>query len=460
MFSKILIANRGEIAVRVARACREMGVRTVAVYSTADSESQAVAMADEAVRIGPGHPRRSYLNPVAVLEAARRTGAEAIHPGYGFLAEDPDFAEACEANDVVFIGPPARVLARLGSKTSARALMSDAGLPLLPGSVDAVEDDEAQAVADAIGYPLMVKASAGGGGRGMRILRRPEDVGDGFRRARADARALFGDGRVYLERYLDRARHVEMQVLGDSHGTVVQLGSRDCTVQRRRQKLLEESPAPEFPPGVLARMSADAVRGATAAGYIGAGTVEFLVDPRGNHYFIEINCRIQVEHPVTEMVTDVDLVAEQLRVAAGEPLGFDQDDVTVRGVSIECRLNAEDPESGFVPTPGRIDEFVPAGGPFVRVDTHAHAGYVIPPDYDPLIAKLVVWAPDRAAAVARMQRALREFQISGDGIRTTIPFLQRVLSDPRFRAAAHDTTLVAALLDEGGGLDADHRTGE
>ncbi|WP_424185762.1 acetyl-CoA carboxylase biotin carboxylase subunit [Actinokineospora sp. G85] len=455
MFTKILIANRGEIALRVARTCREMGIGVVAVHSTADADSAVVDAADKAVRIGPAPARLSYLNIPAVVEAALRTGADAVHPGYGLLSEDPDFAEVCRDNGLTFIGPTPEVIARLGDKTAARELMSVAGLPLLPGSLHPLRTvEQAQEVADGIGYPVIIKAAAGGGGRGMHVVTRSAEFAEAYRTTRANAHALFGDSRVFVERYLPSARHVEVQVLADHHGHAVQLGARDCTVQRRHQKLVEESPAPRLPAGVAEEMGAAAVRGALAAGYRGAGTFEFLLAPDGTWSFMEVNCRIQVEHPVTEMVTGLDLVREQIRVAAGEPLGFTQDDVAPRGVSIEARINVEDPERGFAPTPGTLTEFVPAGGPFVRVDTHGRPGYQVPAAYDSLLAKLVVWAPDRDQAIARLDRALAEFRVSGPGIATTSAFLREVLADPAFRAAAHDTGVVDRLLSERAGRTA------
>jgi len=449
VFDKLLIANRGEIALRIARACRELGVRTVAVYSTSDRDSAVVRFADEAVHIGPPPAKKSYLNAAAVLEAALRTGAQAIHPGYGFLSEDPDFAEACEANGITLVGPPAKVMATLGNKASARSMMAGAGLPLLPGSVDPLDADEALRLAERIGFPAIVKAVAGGGGRGMAVVWHQGELAEKVRRTQATAQALFDDRRVYVERYLTRARHVEIQVLCDQHGQAVHLGERDCSVQRRHQKLIEETPAAALSKDLVRRMGEAAVRGATAAGYVGAGTFEFLVDPDGRFYFMEVNCRIQVEHPVTEMVTGVDLVQEQVRIAAGEPLRLRQNDIRPRGVSIECRINAEDPDRGFIPTPGVIDEFVPSGGPFVRVDTHAFPGCAVPPEYDSLLAKLVVWAPDREQAINRMQRALGEFRIAGAHVRTTIGFLRRVLDTPAFRTATHSTSLVDEVLGTG-----------
>jgi len=447
MFAKILIANRGEIAVRVLRACRELGVKTVAVYSTDDADSAVVRMADESVRIGPAPARQSYLNVAAVIEAARITGADAIHPGYGFLSEDADFAEVCEAEGITFIGPPPEVMAQLGDKTSARAAMTAAGLPLLPGSVEPLADAEsAKRLADDIGYPVIIKAAAGGGGRGMSIVEDEADFVRTYQQTKATALQLFGDGRVYVERYLPSARHVEIQVLCDTHGNAVHLGERDCSVQRRHQKLVEETPAPGLPHELTERMGAAAVRGALATGYVGAGTFEFLVDTENNFYFMEVNCRIQVEHPVTEMVTGVDLIAEQLRVAAGERLVLRQEDVRTDGAAIECRVNVEDPKRDFAPAPGRLEEFVPPGGPFVRVDTHGFAGYKVPASYDSLLAKVITWAPDRPQAIARMRRALAEFRVTGPGVHTTCEFLDQVLADPEFADGKHDTSLVAKLL--------------
>jgi acetyl-CoA carboxylase, biotin carboxylase subunit len=447
MFSKVLIANRGEIAVRIARTCRELGIRVVAVHSAGDRDSAIVQYADESVQLGPDPARLSYLNIPAVVEAALQTGADAIHPGYGLLSENPDFAEVCAANGITFVGPPADVMARLGDKAAARSFMAELGLPMLPGSLQPLPSVEAaRRFASEIGYPVIVKAAAGGGGRGMRVIARPEDFSDAYRETQATAQTLFGDGRVYVERFLATGRHVEIQILCDQHGNGIYLGERDCSVQRRHQKLVEETPAPALPDGLAARMGADAVRGALAAGYVGAGTFEFLVDATGGYYFMEVNSRIQVEHPVTEMVTGIDLVAEQFRVAAGAPLSLRQEEIVVRGAAVECRINAEDPRRNFVPTPGRLDEFVAPGGPFVRVDTYAFPGCKVSAAYDSMVAKLVVWAPDRSQALARMRRALDEFRISGPGVCTTAGFLADVISHPLFRAAAHDTSLVASML--------------
>ncbi|MGR6316962.1 acetyl-CoA carboxylase biotin carboxylase subunit [Micromonospora soli] len=445
MFDTVLVANRGEIALRVVRTCREMGIRTVVVHSTADRDSAAVRAADDAVQIGPPAPRRSYLSVPAVVEAALAKGADAVHPGYGFLSEDPDFAEVCAENGLVFIGPPAEVMARVGDKAAARAEMAACGLPMLPGSAGTVDSiADAADLADRIGYPLIIKAVAGGGGRGMTVVRQRRDLIGAYRATRSTAQAVFGDGRVYLERYCDRARHVEVQIVADRFGNVQHLGERDCSVQRRHQKLVEEAPAPNLSESLRAEMAAAAVAGARGVGYVGAGTFEFVVSD-DRFYFMEINCRIQVEHPVTEMVTGVDLVREQIRVAAGLPLSQRQTDLATRGVSLECRVNAEDPERGFVPTAGLLDEFLPPAGPFTRVDTHAFPGWRVTSDYDSLLAKVVVWAPDREQAIARMDRALAEFRVGGRGIRTTVPVLRQVLAEPRFAAGEHDTALIAHL---------------
>ncbi|KUL39527.1 acetyl-CoA carboxylase biotin carboxylase subunit [Actinoplanes awajinensis] len=443
MFRTVLVANRGEIAVRVARACRELGIRVVAVCSEADRGSAVTRLADRTVVIGPAAPRASYLNAAAIIEAALMTGAEAVHPGYGFLSEDADFAEACAASGLTFIGPPVAAMRQLGDKMSARTAMAAAGLPLLPGVLDPVRDEEEAArAAGAVGYPLIIKATAGGGGRGMRVVRGPDELTKAYRETTATARQLFGDGRVYLERYLAAPRHVEIQVLADLHGNCLHLGERDCSVQRRHQKLIEESPAPGLPAELTGRIAEAAVRGARAAGYAGVGTFEFLVDAAGEFYFMEANCRLQVEHGVTELVAGVDLVREQLRVAAGMPLDLRQQDVRPRGVAIQCRINAEDPARDFMPTPGVLTEFVAPSGPFVRVDTHAFPGYRVPASYDSLLAKVLVWAPDREQAITRMRLALDELRVSGAGVHTTAAHLGGVLADPCFRAAAHSTQWV------------------
>ena len=445
MFEKVLVANRGEIALRVARACRELGIRTVAAYSTADRDSAVVRFADEAICIGPPPGRHSYQNAAAIVEAARMSGAQAVHPGYGFLAEDADFAEICADNGLIFIGPRPEVIQALGDKARARALMRQAGLPMLPGSAGVLATlEEARAVADDIGYPVILKAAAGGGGRGMVVVHDPTQLAGAYADARISAQAVFGDDRIYLERYLPRARHVEVQVLCDGHGNGVHLGTRDCSVQRRHQKLIEEGPAFAIPTSTLDAIAEAAVRGALAAGYSGLGTFEFLVDDEDRCYFMEVNPRIQVEHPVTEMVTGIDLVHEQLHVASGAPLRIRQQDIQIRGAAIECRVNAEDPDRGFAPVPGRLERFQPPGGPFTRVDTHCHPGYVVGPYYDSLLAKVLVWAPERELALDRMERALGEFDVAG--IPTTIPFLRRVLDDPAFRKGTYSTALVDRLL--------------
>lgn len=448
-FTKLLIANRGEIAVRVARTCRELGIATVAVYSSADRDSAVVRLADESVHIGPAHAKRSYLSVPAIVEAARTTGAQAVHPGYGFLSEDPDFAEVCADNELVFVGPRPEVMKTLGDKAMTRVAMRDAGLRLLPGTVEPLTTSaEALAAAKDIGFPIIIKAVAGGGGRGMTIVRDKRDLPDAFQRTRATAAAVFGDGRVYLERYLAGARHVEVQVLCDEHGNGVHLGDRDCSTQRRHQKLVEEAPAPNLPDDTRAAMGAAAVHGSLAVGFTGVGTMEFLVDTDGDYYLMEMNARLQVEHPVTEMVTGLDLVELQLLVAQGEPLGLTQSDVVVRGSSIECRINAEDPDREFRPTPGPLERFILPGGAFTRVDTHAFPGYAVPPNYDSLLAKLVVWAPHRSRAVARMARALDELVIEGPLVRTTAPFAAEIIRHPLFQTARNTTDLVDQILAE------------
>ncbi|SDR31378.1 acetyl-CoA carboxylase biotin carboxylase subunit [Thermostaphylospora chromogena] len=446
-FRKILIANRGEIALRIARTCREMGIATVAVYSTADRDARFAAYADEAVHIGPGPARRSYLYIPAIIEAASLTGADAIHPGYGFLSEDADFARICADNGLTFIGPRPEVMECVGDKARVRTLMAEAGLPVLPGSDGAVPSlADAELVAAEIGYPVIVKAAAGGGGRGIAVAHDRGELKEVYRRTTAFARQVFGNGDVYLERYVPRARHVEVQILGDEHGTVLHLGERDCSLQRRNQKLVEEAPSPLLPEDVRRRLGEYAVAGARHVGYTGAGTMEFLVDPDGRATFMEINARIQVEHPVTELLTGVDIVREQIRLAAGEPLSFSQEQVRMDGAAIECRVNAEDPAADFRPTPGRLSVFRPPGGPGVRVDSGFGQGDAIPPDYDSLIAKLIVWAPTREQAIARADRALAEFAVEGPGVATTIPLLRRLLARPEFAAGEHTTRFVEELL--------------
>jgi acetyl-CoA carboxylase biotin carboxylase subunit len=446
VFTKVLIANRGEIALRVARTCRELGVATVAVCSTADRDSAVAEFADETVHIGPSQATRSYLSAPALIEAARRTKADAIHPGYGFLSEDPDFAEICAEEGISFVGPDWPVLERLGDKASARELMFSAGLPLLPGS-GGVCASEADCVrtAERLGFPVIVKAVAGGGGRGMTIARTASELPAVFHETRAVALSLYGDGRVYVERYLDGARHVEVQVLCDRYGAGIDLGDRDCSVQRRHQKVIEETPAPGLSDATRSAMARAAVHGVTVAGLVGAATVEFLVDADENYYFLEVNARLQVEHPVTEMVTGVDIVEQQLRLAAGEPLALDAAEVRGRGAAIECRVNAEDPSRDFQATPGRLDVFRMPGGPFTRIDTHCFTGGSVSPFYDPLMAKVITWGPDRPRALDRMARALAEVRIEGPGLCDNTGLLRAVVAEPEFAAGTHTTQLLATM---------------
>jgi acetyl-CoA carboxylase biotin carboxylase subunit len=443
MVNKILIANRGEIALRVVRACREMGIPCVAVHSAADADSAAVRLADEAVQIGPPASARSYLHIPSIIGAALKTGADAVHPGYGFLSEDPYFAEICADHGITFIGPSGSVMEQMGNKASARKLMEEAGLPLLPGTIEpVVTADEAQEIADGIGYPVIIKAAAGGGGRGMTVVRRPEDLRASYQTTRAQAQAIFKDSTVYIERYLSSARHTEIQIVCDSYGNGVHLGERDCSVQRRHQKLIEEAPSIHLTPELRAMMGSVAVKGAQSIGYTGAGTMEFLLDDDGRFWFMEMNTRIQVEHPVSEMVTGLDLIKEQIRVARGEPLSVTQDEIGLSGHSIECRINAEDPDRDFTPSAGRLAEYVPPGGPWTRVDSHCYPGWTVSPYYDSLIAKLIVWAPDREEALDRMLRALGEFRVTGPGMKTTIGFHQRVLAHPVFRSGDFHTDFI------------------
>jgi acetyl-CoA carboxylase, biotin carboxylase subunit len=447
MFRKVLIANRGEIAVRVIRACRELGIRTVAVYSDADRAALHVRMADEAFCIGPAPARDSYLNIPNIMSTAELLGVDAIHPGYGFLAENPHFAEICQDCRIVFIGPPAAAIAQMGDKASARQLMRKAGVPVVPGSGGPVRDEAAAlVVARDIGFPLIVKAAAGGGGRGMRVVHTLDDLRRALNAAQVEAEAAFGNGAVYIEKYLEQPRHIEMQILADGRGTVVALGERDCSVQRRHQKLIEESPSMGIGPRLRRALTRAAVRAADAVGYINAGTVEFLVDSEERFYFMEMNTRIQVEHPVTEMVTGIDLVKEQIRIAAGERTTVPRE-VEVHGHAIECRVNAEDPARDFLPSPGPVTAFIPPGGPGIRVDTHAFAGYTIPPHYDSLVAKVIAWGRDRDEAITRMQRGLGEFEIGG--IRTTIPFHLAVLDNAFFRRGEVYVNFVQRRMDLG-----------
>jgi acetyl-CoA carboxylase biotin carboxylase subunit len=437
MFKKVLIANRGEIALRVIRACRELGVQTVAVYSEADRESLHVRFADDDVCIGPAPARDSYLKIPRLIAAAEITGADAIHPGYGFLAENAEFAEIVTASNLAFIGPTADQIRVMGDKAAARKAMTAVGVPIIPGTPGPVEDvDEAMEFAKKIGFPVIIKAAAGGGGKGMRVAKDPDDFARSFQLARSEALSAFGNGDVYVEKYLMRPRHIEFQIMGDKFGNVIHLGERDCSVQRRHQKLIEESPSPAMTPDLRKRMGDAAVAGAKAIDYVGAGTIEMLLDEDGSFYFMEMNTRIQVEHPVTEMITGIDLVKEQIRVASGSPLSV-LELPPLRGHVIECRVNAEDPNRNFQPSPGKIHTYHPPGGNGVRIDSHVYAGYSVPPFYDSMIAKVICQGRDREEALAKMRLALETFIIEGP--MTTIPFLARVMHNPRFQSGDVDT---------------------
>jgi len=437
MLKKILIANRGEIAVRILRACREMGIAGVAVYSDADRASLHVRMADEAYRIGPSPSRESYLVIENIISAARRANCDAIHPGYGFLAENPALARACVASGITFIGPSAQAMEQLGSKTSARQLARAVDVPTVPGTLEPIENVEAALeAAKTIGFPIVLKAVAGGGGKGMRRVERESDLRSAWRDASSEALNAFGDSRLFLEKYLSRPRHVEIQILADTHGNTIYLGERECSVQRRYQKVIEEAPSPVMTPELRSAMGEAAVKLARAGGYVSAGTCEFLVDEARNFYFLEMNTRLQVEHPVTEMITALDLVKLQIRVAAGEKLPLAQSEVTLRGHAIECRIYAEDPENNFFPSPGTITSFAAPSGPGVRLDEGVYPGWDVPSDYDPMLAKLIAWGSDRNEAIARLARALGETQIGG--IRTNVNFFRRILGDDDFvRADIH-----------------------
>jgi acetyl-CoA carboxylase biotin carboxylase subunit len=433
MFSKILVANRGEIALRVIRACRELGVKTVAVYSEVDADSLHVQYADECYFIGAAEPSQSYLNMEKIIETAKRSGCEAIHPGYGFLSQIPAFAEACAENGLEFIGPPAEVLRRMGNKVEARKAAVEAGVPVIPGSLSpAKSPEEAMEVADKVGYPVLIKAVYGGGGRGMRLVKNREEMHQFFETATIEAESSFGSREIYVEKFLPRARHIEFQILADRKGRVIHLGERECSIQRRYQKLIEETPSPSplMTAELRREMGKSAVKIAKSINYVNAGTVEFLVDPNGNYYFLEMNTRLQVEHLITEMVTGIDIVKEQIQIAAGEKLDYTQRDVKIRGHAINCRINAEDPYNNFAPSPGTVTFLRLPGGPGVRVDTHLYAGYTISVFYDPLIAKLAVWGLTRQEAIKRMRNALEEFVV--EGVKTTIPLHKRILDDEDF----------------------------
>ncbi len=447
MFEKILIANRGEIAVRVIRACREMGIRTVAVCSEADREALHAQLADETICIGPPSPKESYLNVERILSAAVSTGAEAIHPGFGFLSENSRFARMAQQCGLVFIGPSAQCIDQMGNKAVARSMMIQAGVPVIPGSEGVVKNArEAKRLAQKIGYPVMIKAAAGGGGRGMRLARTPEEFKSMFEAAQMETQSAFGDDGMYLERYIENARHIEFQIMADRQGNVVHLGERDCSIQRRNQKMIEESPSTALTPRLRKKMGADAVKAAKAVSYNSAGTVEFLLTESGEYFFMEMNTRIQVEHPVTEMVTGRDLIREMIRVAAGEPLSFTQNDVILRGHAIECRINAEDPEHGFRPTPGKVTELHFPGGFGVRVDSALYSGYAVPPYYDSMLAKLIVHSETREDAVRKMQSALGETVIGG--VTTNVDFLYDLLHEKAF--LKEDLPAIRKLLEEKG----------
>jgi acetyl-CoA carboxylase, biotin carboxylase subunit len=437
-FNKILVANRGEIALRIIRTCREMGIKTVAVYSDADMDSLPVKQADEAVHIGPALSRKSYLNQDAVIAAARETGADAVHPGYGFLSESASFAQACHDNGIIFIGPSSRTIARAGDKSAARQILIKMGIPVIPGSDDVIATPEAACdAADQVGYPVILKAAGGGGGRGMRIARSRQDLLGAFSVASAEAGAAFGNPALYLEKYIEKPRHIEIQILGDHFGNYVHLGERECSIQMRYQKLIEEAPSFFVDDTLREQLGSTAIRIAKAFDYTNAGTMEFLLDKDQNFYFMEVNARVQVEHPVTELITGLDIVRKQIEIAGGKKLGLTQADILLNGWAMECRINASDPEDNFMPSPGEITSVIFPGGPGVRLDTHIHDRYMVTPFYDSLIGKLCVWAPDRFQAVRRMKRALDEFEITG--IATTIDFYKKVFENKQFQDGNIDT---------------------
>ena len=446
MFNRILIANRGEIALRIIRACQDLGVGTVCVYSEADKTASYLRYADEAICIGPAQSAKSYLDISRIISAAEVSDVEAIHPGYGFLSENPHFAEVCASCNIEFIGPPPEATRILGNKARCRELAKKVGVPTVSGSEIIDSEEKAIAIAREVGYPVMIKAAAGGGGRGMRLAHNDVSLVSGLLSAQAEAGAAFGDASVFIEKYVEKARHIEIQVIGDKHGNLVHLGERDCSIQRRHQKLIEETPSPVVSPKLRLEMGDAAVKLARAAGYYSAGTVEFLLDQKGNYYLIEMNTRIQVEHGITELVTGVDLVREQIRVAAGDRLTFKQDDIRWQGVAIECRINAEDPAANFRPSPGKITSFFPPGGPWVRWDSHVCAGYEIPSNYDSMVGKLMVHRPTRTEAIASMRRALEEIVI--DGIRTTIPLHLEIFGHTHFIRGQVDTTFVEGYFSK------------
>lgn len=445
MFKKILIANRGEIAVRIIRACREMGIETVAVYSEVDRDALHTEMADEAICIGPARARDSYLNMQNIISATVLSGAEAIHPGFGFLSENSEFAEMCKACNITFIGPDSESIDKMGNKSRAREIMMEAGVPIVPGSNGAIASiEEGLELAEGIGYPVLIKASAGGGGRGIRIVRSKDEFAKAFETAKTEAKSAFGDDTMYVEKFVENPRHIEFQILADNYGNTIYLGERDCSIQRRNQKVLEEAPSPVMSETLRCEMGEVAVKAAKAVGYKNAGTIEFLFDKYGKYYFMEMNTRIQVEHPITEMVTGIDLIKEQIRIAAGERLNMSQEDIIISGHAIECRINAENPDQGFRPSPGKIQRIHIPGGLGVRLDSAAYQGYIIPPTYDSMIGKLIVHGKTREEAINRMKRALGEFVI--DGIDTNIDFQFRILSNDVFESGNFDTGFVTKVL--------------
>ncbi|MFC1558773.1 acetyl-CoA carboxylase biotin carboxylase subunit [candidate division KSB1 bacterium] len=448
MFNKVLIANRGEIALRIIRACKEMGINTVAVYSEVDRHSLHVKYADEAVCIGPAPPTESYLNYPRIISSAEITNSDAIHPGYGFLAEDPQFAEICASCGIKFIGPKPDVIDKMGHKSLAKNIMEKVGVPIIPGSNGTLKNwKDAREIAEDIGYPIILKASGGGGGKGMRIINNNKELKNGFTMAKAEVEKIFTTSTIYLEKFFIRPRHIEVQIFGDDFGTVVSMGDRDCSIQRRHQKLIEEAPAPGLSYELCEQMYAAATKGAKEVGYTNAGTIEFLLDSNNNFYFMEMNTRIQVEHPVTEMVIGKDLVKEQIRVSAGEPLGYTQEDIKKSGHSLECRINAEDSERGFIPCPGQVTAYNVPGGNGIRVDTHIYSQYEIPPYYDSLIAKVISFGKDRDESIMRMKRALEEFII--EGIKTNIPFHKKVLNNKNFNEGILNTAFLEEEINNG-----------
>lgn len=447
MFEKILIANRGEIAVRIIRACKEMGIRTVAIYSTADRNSLHVRLADESICIGPPHAKDSYNHIPTILSAAEIADVEAIHPGYGFLAENVHFAEICESCNIKFIGPHIDAISQMGDKIKAKEKMQKIGVPVIPGSEGEVHSrEEALSIATSMGYPVIVKAAHGGGGRGMRIAHNDVSLAKAFATAKSEAEAAFGNGALYIEKFIEEPRHIEVQLLADHHGNYLHLGERDCTIQRRHQKVIEESPSVVVSSSMRSKMGKAAIKAAKAVGYYSAGTIEFLVDKTGNFYFMEMNTRVQVEHPVSEMVTGIDIIKEQIRIAAGEVLKIKQDDIKVKGWAIEARINAEDPDNGFMPSPGKIDRLSFPGGRGIRVDSHVYQGYVVPPFYDSMIAKIIAYGDTRAEAISILERAMDETSIRG--VKNNVAFIRRIVKDPKFQSGEYGTDYVDRLLEK------------